>query len=153
MSNLSTSYLVVGVDGSPPADEALAFAFAEAARCGDEVRVVTSCHREPITTGLPMIPIPVPPDDTELRAFAEEAQAQALSRALGDGNAPVALTRSVVQGEPGPALVEASQGARLLVVGSRALGPVRAALLGSVSALRRAARDLPRGRGARSPPA
>jgi nucleotide-binding universal stress UspA family protein len=43
------------------------------------------------------------------------------------------VSTEVVEGLAGQALVESARHARLLVVGSRAIGPIRAALLGSVS--------------------
>lgn len=134
MSSQTSSRLVVGVDGSPQGDDALAFALAEAARCGDEVLLVTTWDRTPVALGLPMTPVTLPPSDEDLRDGARQAQAEALTRALSvAGDHGVTVGSEVFEGDPGARLVEASRGARLLVVGSRSLGAVRAVLLGSVS--------------------
>ena len=70
----------------------------------------------------------------ELAEGARQAQAAALTRALAvAGDHGVTVGSEVFEGDPGMRLVQASHGARLLVVGSRSLGAVRAVLLGSVS--------------------
>ncbi len=130
-------FIVVGVDGTRESDAALAFALDEAARTGDAVEVVTAW-----TVRLPPVSVPVIPpvvamtgtplDERELRTQAEEFQEQALARMAGAA-ATVTVSRRVVEGDAAQVLVDASRTARMLVVGSRAMGAVRAALLGSVS--------------------
>jgi nucleotide-binding universal stress UspA family protein len=118
--------VVVGVDGTAHGDAALAFAADEARRCGDSLQVVTAWQYEVRAPAPNVMPMPL-----DTHAYAEQEQAAALARA-GDLS-DLVVAREMVEGEAGPALVEAARGARLLVVGSRSLGPVRAALLGSVS--------------------
>jgi nucleotide-binding universal stress UspA family protein len=124
--------IVVGVDESPEGDAALTFALEEAARCGDAVEIVTAWHVD-----LPVLSYPAVaqagtlPSPSELRADAERVQRQALARATVP--AGVTVSSEVVEGLPGQQLVEAARTARLLVVGSRGIGPIRAVLLGSVS--------------------
>lgn len=124
--------IVVGVDGSREGDAALAFALEEAARCGDAVQVVTAWHVDLPPLSYPSLPqAGTLPTRSELREHAEEVQRQALARASVPAETPV--TCKVVEGLAGQRLVEAARAGRLLVVGSRAIGPIRAALLGSVS--------------------
>lgn len=125
------SFIVVGVDGSPQSAAALSFALAEAERCGDTVHVVTSWTYGSYPVGLPLIPVPpLPPDGAELERTTERVQEAALAAA---GNTAVPIVRHVLHGEAGTVLVDASLEARLLVVGTRGLGGLRAAVLGSVS--------------------
>jgi nucleotide-binding universal stress UspA family protein len=132
MAQESGALLVVGVDGSPEGDAALAFALTEAARTGDSVELVTAWHVHVPALSHPVLPIGAMPEDRKaLRHSAEAVQKRALQRV---GVPPsVVVSCEVVEGAPGPVLVEAARTARLLVVGSRAIGPVHAGLLGSVS--------------------
>lgn len=124
--------IVVGVDGSSTADAALAFAVDEATRTGDTVEVVTA-FTEPLPSAAALgMQRPGLPSLAQLRTLADTQQAAAVERATA-GRATVTIAREVVEGDTGPVLVESARRARMLVVGSRSLGPVRAALLGSVS--------------------
>lgn len=124
--------IVVGVDGSPQGDAALEFALQEAARWGDSVHVVTAWHVDLPPLSYPTLPqAGTLPSRSELKAHAEDIQRQALERAGVPGDAPVST--EVVEGLAGHALVEAARDARLLVVGSRTVGEIRAVLLASVS--------------------
>jgi nucleotide-binding universal stress UspA family protein len=125
--------IVVGVDGSRRGVDALAFALDEAARCGDSVEMVTAWIVDLPQVSIPVVPVAVtPPAGQDLTTHAEEIQDRALA-AVGAPKVGVSVARRVVHGDAGRVLVEASRNARLLVVGSRSLGPVSAALLGSVS--------------------
>ena len=123
--------IVVGLDDTSQSEAALAFAVDEARRTGDRVHVVTAwALRPPALEDPAKLDRGVVETSEHLRARAERAQEQALADVNTDG---VALSREFVEGAAGRVLVELSHQARLLVVGSRALGPLRAALLGSVS--------------------
>ena len=123
--------IVVGLDDTSQSEAALAFAVTEARRTGDAVHVVTAwAVRPPALEDPAKLDRGVVETSEDLRARAERAQERALADVDTDG---VSLTREFVEGAAGRVLVEQSRAARLLVVGSRALGPLRAALLGSVS--------------------
>jgi nucleotide-binding universal stress UspA family protein len=125
--------IVVGVDGSPESEGALAFALEEAERTGDEVHVVTTWMDRPRVLSEPGVlefGSPVTPE--ELHRRAETEQDRVVKAVVRDGSS-VRVTGEVLEGAAGRLLVEASRGARMVVLGSRAIGPLRAALLGSVS--------------------
>jgi nucleotide-binding universal stress UspA family protein len=123
--------IVVGLDDTSQSEGALAFAVSEARRTGDLVHVVTAwALRPPALEDPARLDRGVTETSDDLRARAERAQERALAVVDTDG---VSLTREFIEGAAGRVLVELSRDARLLVVGSRALGPLRAALLGSVS--------------------
>jgi nucleotide-binding universal stress UspA family protein len=115
--------VVVGVDGSSDAADALSTAARAAERIGGRLRVV-STWTSPTTWGRPSPVIDGMPD-------LEIAQAAAIRSGLGDLDLPV--ERIVRDGWAGPALVQESHGAELLVVGRRGHGGFPGLLLGSVS--------------------
>ncbi len=68
--------------------------------------------------------------ESAVRRLEDEAQLREAVAKLGDG---IEIDMDVLVAEPADGLVAASQNLDLLVMGSRALGPKRAVLLGSVS--------------------
>lgn len=124
--------VVVGFDGSPLSDDALAYAFAAAAQ-----------HRLPLdlviawdTDVLAMYRL-APSLVDEVRAAAEHHRHELAEAAAAPWveKFPQVEVRVHVTPEPAAqALVDRSRGAALVVVGSRGLGNLRGALLGSVSA-------------------
>ncbi|MEU8801098.1 universal stress protein [Spirillospora sp. NPDC048819] len=118
--------VVVGVDGSPASRAALAMAFAEAELHDSSVHAVAAWESVPVK-GLPPLA-----DEAGIRKAARERLDQLMlpMRELHPG---VEVRAEVVLGPPRGVLLDASQGARLLVVGSRGLGGFRGLLLGSVS--------------------
>lgn len=71
------------------------------------------------------------PDEGSLRAAAHERLDRAVGARVVD--ARVEVSAELVEGEPGPALVDAARGADVLVVGSHGHGRFVGSLLGSVS--------------------
>jgi len=124
--------IVVGVDGSAHARQALRFALAEAALRGARVVVVGSWAIPPLAaTGVGMIPA-----FDLLRTELADSASEVLSRELAevaDAAAGAEVEQHVAQGDAAGVLVEAAAGADLLVVGSRGRGGVTGTVLGSVS--------------------
>lgn len=125
------SHVVVGVDGSPTSNRAIGFAFDFAARHGCGLVAVHAFSDTPLEAGR-----------LDRRAIGNErvtvdrAASELLSASLADHvrrypDVPVRQVSSVDR--PARALVDAAEGADLLVVGSRGRGPIRRRLLGSVS--------------------
>jgi nucleotide-binding universal stress UspA family protein len=120
--------VVVGLDGSEGAALALRVAAGEAHRVGSRLVVA---HGWLITE--PGLPLSVPAHlgaATQAR-LTEELHAEVVRHLPEPGDLPV--QERVVYGYAGRVLVEASEQAQLLVVGSRGLGALQRALLGSVS--------------------
>lgn len=123
--------IVVGVDGSPHADSALAWAARRAERSGRALRVVLAWRGEasgwiagsPLGAGLPPV--------SEL-----EQQAHDMLRELVDGaGLPDTVQPELVVGEGSPEAVirEAAADASMLVLGARGRGGFLGLLLGSVT--------------------
>jgi nucleotide-binding universal stress UspA family protein len=127
------SVIVVGVDHSAGAKEALRFALEEAQLRHATLRAVHAWQFGYIgltgmEAGLPALGGEV----HEYRDAAEAALDATLREAIPEAGG-VQVERRVVQGAPAAVLVEESRGADLLVVGSRGHGGFARLLLGSVS--------------------
>ena len=124
--------IVVGVDGSPNSEVALAWAMSEAAKVHAPLTVLAvSEAMKSYWTGNPD---PFAMDSSKLdktRQAAEELT-QKVASGLGDVQ-PTSVNVHVVYGFPAKELVEASHSADLVVVGSRGGGGFSRLLLGSVS--------------------
>jgi nucleotide-binding universal stress UspA family protein len=123
--------VVVGVDESDRSHRAVEYAFQYASRHGGRVHAIHAFHDRPV-------PLPTPPISAPDQVAPEhELSAREL---LADAVASWALKypaveveTTVVDGTPAWALVRASKGAALVVVGSRGHGGFAGLLLGSVS--------------------
>lgn len=120
--------IVVVVDGSEGSLEALRFALEEARLRGGTVTALLAWS-VPFVADVPTGLLPEMMDD--FRADAEALLAGQVAAAGDPGG--VEIERLVVEGPPAQALVHASEGAALLVVGSRGRGGFKGLLLGSVS--------------------
>lgn len=112
MTIIEPGSIVVGADGSPDADRAVAWAVEQAALERRPLLVVTA-------------------EDALHDARAIASRAAALARGHRPG---VSVTDIALPGDPQRLLVQLSQEAELLVLGSRGRGRARSSLLGSVSA-------------------
>jgi nucleotide-binding universal stress UspA family protein len=122
--------IVVGVDGAEAAQEALAWAVQQAELTGATVEAVIAWHY-PVACGAgPFAPVPML--DTDFAGTARRVLATAVSRAA-DSAGPVRVSSIVREGNAADVLIDAAEGADLLVVGSRGHGGFAEALLGSVS--------------------
>ncbi|GGP06139.1 universal stress protein [Nonomuraea glycinis] len=115
--------VVVGFDGSSDTDAAVAYALEQAGARGARLHAVYG-RPYPRTAPHPAGYGPLPPEDLDL----EERLLPWRER-----YPEVEVAGSVVRGHPAPALADASRDADLLVLGSRGLGGLAAAVLGSVS--------------------
>lgn len=129
--------VVVGVDGSPGSRAALVHALVAAARRGADVDVVSTYGIE--LSYLGGVPLDVPDTAavsadlrTRMSAMVTEVLDE-LASSSASGIGDLGVTLLVSGGSAAHALLERSEGAALLVVGSRGRGAMRSALLGSVA--------------------
>lgn len=121
--------IVVGVDGSPASDAALRFALKEATRRSDTVTAVNAFHAQAI----PMLTKPEAYATALEREHAEKMVAEAVDRALDATGCGLDVTIHTVAGHPADAILDAGQGAAMIVVGSRGRAGVCSLVLGSTS--------------------
>lgn len=124
--------MVVGVDGSEHSLKALAWAFEQASYSGMALRVLHSWEIPPTWS---MVEVPSYEPEVLIRDYGN-AELRETSEAMAgfrEKYPDVRVRQEVMKGSPVKALVTASEGAALLVVGSRGLGGFRGLLLGSVS--------------------
>lgn len=134
--------VVVGVDGSTGAREALRWALSEGRLRNAPVRVVhawTFGYIGSSVEGFAYWEGPISPysssagiDLSDMRSAAEELLERSLAK-VGDETEGVEIERQVVQGAAAAILVSAVDPTDLLVVGSRGHGGFVGLLLGSVS--------------------
>lgn len=123
-----TTRIVVGVDGSDHSRIALARAIVEA-RLRDAVVEAVHVWSPPTYWGNMEYGVAQLPTPSEV----EEAARDRLEEVLSSCPRDVAIEPIVVQGGVGQTLIAQSQGAELLVVGSRGRGGFAGLVLGSTS--------------------
>jgi nucleotide-binding universal stress UspA family protein len=116
--------IVAGVDGSPHSSAALRWSLEQATERGGAVTAVLAWQ-------LPFLSIPGAFDRDEL----EQAYREFLIKTVSEiaPTPPVPLEPVLAEGDAAQALISASGGAELLVVGIRGRSPVAGLMLGSVS--------------------
>ncbi|MGM7671210.1 universal stress protein [Microbacterium sp. A93] len=122
----TSKVVVVGVDGSDASTEALRQAREMAELLGAPLQPVVA-WQWPAMTG----PIPEP-YEWNPQTDAQQVLDEVIEAVFGD-EVPDWVAPTVRQGQPAQLLVELSEGARMLVVGSRGRGGFAGLLLGSVS--------------------
>jgi nucleotide-binding universal stress UspA family protein len=115
MTRSKSRGVVVGVDSSPEAGAALAFAMAEADLRRSVVEIVTAWTRD--ESGRQRVD-----DDAaeRIRHGAQQIQDSAVARALAAIGVRPVMSRQILEGESGEVLSRAARGAAYLVVGARA---------------------------------
>ncbi|MFC9530732.1 universal stress protein [Streptomyces sp. NPDC056975] len=124
--------IVLGVDGARAGEDAVDFAFAEAALRGAEIVALHAWT--PDNVPLPLAP-PQLADVPQAGAVAESEE-RLLAQALAgrqEKYPQVSVKHELVLGVTHEALIEASRTAQLVVVGARGRGGFTGLLLGSVS--------------------
>jgi nucleotide-binding universal stress UspA family protein len=116
--------VLVGVDGSPASELATAIAFEEASLRGVELVALHARNDADMTTVPSM-------DSSGLRSAAEKTLAERLA-GFQERYPDVAVHRRVVFGRPAHHLLDESESAQLVVVGSHGRGGFAGMLLGSV---------------------
>lgn len=125
MPHPSKAPVVVGVDGSPSSDRAIAIAFEEASFRGVDLVAVHAWS----DTGVFEFP---GADWSTLQALGEETLSERLA-GWQEHYPDVLVRRVVVADKPAHQLLEQAESAQLLVVGSHGRGGFGGMLLGSVS--------------------
>jgi nucleotide-binding universal stress UspA family protein len=123
------SFIVVGIDGSDESKRALHWALNEA-RLREAKLVAVHSWTYQLAAG----PGYMPGADPEVRGSIQKEAEKVIDDALAEfATGGVEIERKALEGQPSATLVEAAQGADLLVVGSRGRGGFSGLLLGSVS--------------------
>jgi len=131
LENLTGPRIVAGVDGSPSSVSALRWAIRQAELTGAAVDAVIAWHYPVPAGGYGWAPMGME-GGFDFKENAEKVLAVAIGTAYDPGSG-VPVRARVVEGNPAQVLLDASDGADLLVVGSRGYGGFTEALLGSVS--------------------
>ncbi|SDK97142.1 universal stress protein [Cryobacterium sp. Sr8] len=127
------SGVVVGIDGSTASDAAVAFAAEHASRSHQPLRIIHAWQEPPVWQGPDSLD-PVPSQD--FLDSLEDTHQQILNESVTkvtDAWPELPVRGTLMHGPPQPALLEASRGAAVLVVGNHGLHGVERLLLGSVS--------------------
>jgi nucleotide-binding universal stress UspA family protein len=120
--------IVVGTDGSEPAEDALRWAADEAARWSGVLEVVHAW-----LPPYPLNPQDLFEDENGPEAVARRALTESAARLRAERSDELEIREVLVFDHAAKALIDVSRGAALLVVGSRGRGGFKGLLLGSVS--------------------
>jgi nucleotide-binding universal stress UspA family protein len=119
--------IVVGVDGSEQSKKALRWASHLAASTGAHLEA-TAAWEFPVSYGWVAVPISWNPEQD-----TEKVLTRTVDEVFG-ANRPIDMQLSVYKGNAAKVLIDASDGALMIIVGSRGHGGFAGLLLGSVSA-------------------
>lgn len=130
VGNAARAPVLVGIDGSPASEAAIAIAFEEASRRGVGL-VALQAWIEPWVSGSERFS-----QGSKWDAQLSQEEAALAERLAGwhERYPDVGIRRRIEIGDPAHCLIEASERAQLIVVGSHGCGWFRGSLLGSVGA-------------------
>jgi nucleotide-binding universal stress UspA family protein len=126
LSPRAAARVVVGVDLTPTGRRAIGFAFQAARQRGIPLTALHAWTPDPPALDA------ISGSPTMAEAFAHRATEKRLAR-WRDEYAGVPVVADLAPGDPAQALITASRGAALVVVGSRGRGHILGTVLGSVS--------------------
>lgn len=123
--------IVIGVDGSETANEALRLAAREAELHDARLRIVVVWQLSSLVYGGGFVAL----DEETFGVMRNRAEsiADTAAKAVAELAPAVESETVVLEGQPAEALLGASEDADLVVVGSRGLGGFKRLMLGSVS--------------------
>lgn len=121
---MTAPLIVVGVDGSAASRDAVRWAANQSRLTGGSLRAVSSWRWPNYLTRLPPGVDPAADTAQTLDEVLDEA---------ADDLAGIEVSRQVVEGPAGPALLTQAEGAELLVVGAKGRAAFPGMLLGSVA--------------------
>ncbi|MEV0134148.1 universal stress protein [Dactylosporangium sp. NPDC050688] len=124
--------IVVGVDGSPGSRTALHWAIGQAEQTGATVEAI-GAWQDPVTGGSVIGWAPMIYTGDSIVALIEKALADTVADVTAQHATTIDVITRVMPGHPAKVLLDAANGAELLVVGSRGHGTFAGILLGSVS--------------------
>lgn len=135
MTTAPPAPIVVGTDGSPASGPAVRFALQECQLRGTGLRAVCAYDFTARYTGFEW---PAASGFVDLETQLRDATSEAVTKALEDareqvGGVPVEVEVRVEKGRPSQVLLDASEDAALLVVGSRGSGAWGRLTMGSTS--------------------
>ncbi len=119
--------IIVGIDESEAARDALRWAIDNVD--DDDEIVALHAWQMYIAGGMEGMMI----DPGPLKEAAEEMARSVVAQVLSEYDDPPSVTIEIVEGHPGRNLIDRSEDADLLVIGSRGYGGLRGLVLGSVS--------------------
>jgi nucleotide-binding universal stress UspA family protein len=122
--------IVLGVDGSPAGEAAIAFAYEQASRWGVPLVAVHTWSDVLPASAFLMVPHAI--DWPQIQTEELELLCQRLA-GWQEKYPDVQVDRIVTQDSPARSLIEQARGAQLVVVGSRGRGALAGLLLGSTS--------------------
>ncbi len=130
IGNVARAPVLVGIDGSPASEAATAIAFEEASRRGVALMALHAWNDARVTDSTRLL------QDSKWDAQLSEEEETLAERLAGwhERYPDVGIRRIVEIGDPARWLIEASERAQLIVVGSHGCSRARGMLLGSVGA-------------------
>lgn len=129
--------IVVGTDGSDPANAAVRHAADLARAFGASLHLVGAYRSASSSAAMASVDVDVVPFETQALLDADQAIAATARRRLDDAAAAVGVEASVhvADGDPAEVILDVAErvGADLVVVGSRGMSGLKRLFLGSVS--------------------